>query len=155
MSAKQPGNPQHQMDARALCISTETALSNLVDVMNKETVLLRASLYEQAAQIGVKKAEIAQHYVTLARLVENEHERLTLEAPAELKSLVAGHEKLTTQMAENLRVLATARDVTQTLLSDVAASVGAAKQPNTYGASGQLSSPAGRQANGIAINRAL
>ncbi len=155
MSAKQPANSQLQMDARALCISTGKALSNLVEVMNEETVLLRANRYEQAAQISVKKAELAQHYVGLARLVENQHERLTLEAPEEMKSLIAGHEKLTTQMAENLRVLATARDVTQKLLGDVAASVGAAKHPNTYGASGQLSSPASPQANGIAVNRAL
>ncbi len=155
MSATDPGNEKAKMDARALCASTETVLNNLVDIMNQETVLLRAGRYEQAAQIGAQKAEIAQKYVALARIIQNENERLRQQAPAEMKNLVAGHEKLATQMAENLRVLATARDVTQTLLSDVANSVGRTRQPNTYGTSGQLSTTDSRHANGIAINRAL
>jgi len=155
MSANKHLNSQAPIEARTLCISTEAALSNLVDVMNQETVLLRAARYEQAAQISAKKAEIAQHYVGLARLVQKDNERLLKEAPVEMKILLAGHEKLATQIAENLRVLATARDVTQTLLRDVATSVGRTSQPNTYGASGKMSSPSGRQANGIAINRAL
>jgi len=155
MSASETRSKRHQIDANTLCISTKQVLDNLVDIMNQETVLLRAGRYEQAAEISAKKAEIAQKYVGLARMVQNEHERLTLQAPDELKKLLAGHEKLTTQMAENLRVLATARDVTQTLLSDVATSVGRAGQPNTYGASAQMNTTDSQLSNGIAINRAL
>ncbi len=155
MSASKTSASQNQSDARTLCISTKEVLDNLADIMNQETVLLRAGRYQQSAQISAEKAEVAQQYVALARLVQNKHEWLMSQAPDEMKTLVAGHEKLTTQMAENLRVLATARDVTQTLLSDVATGVGRTGQPNTYGASGKMNNPASQLANGIAVNRAL
>ncbi|VAW23670.1 hypothetical protein MNBD_ALPHA12-1473 [hydrothermal vent metagenome] len=155
MSASNAGIKPNQIDARSLCTSTKDVLDNLVDIMNQETVFLRAGHYQQASEISAKKAQIAQQYVALARQVQNEHEWLMSKAPQEMKKLVAGHEKLTTQMAENLRVLATARDVTQTLLSDVAVGVGRAGQPNTYGASGQMNASRSQLSNGIAINRAL
>jgi len=155
MSASKTSISRRQIDARALCTSTKEVLDDLVDIMNQETVLLRAGRYQQSAQISAKKAEVAQQYAALARLVQNEHEWLMSQAPVEMKNLLAGHEKLTTQMAENLRVLATARDVTQTLLSDVATGVGRAGQPNTYSASGKMNNPASQLANGIAVNRAL
>ena len=57
-------------------------------------------------------------------------------------------------MAENLRVLATARTVTEDILTDVAKQVARAASPKTYGAAGTINQPkAGR--GGIAINRAL
>jgi hypothetical protein len=58
-------------------------------------------------------------------------------------------------MAENLRVIATARTVTETLLGDVAQTVGAQGRTRTYGANGVLNSNAGTGARGIAVNRAL
>ena len=66
-----------------------------------------------------------------------------------------GHERLATQMAENLRVIATARDVTESVLTDVAETIGAQTRTKTYGASGNVQSTANGHARGIAINRAL
>ena len=68
--------------------------------------------------------------------------------------LRAGHERLATQMAENLRVLATARTVTEDLLTDVATTVGQQQKTKTYGASGQLKTEGAPVARGLAINRA-
>ena len=68
--------------------------------------------------------------------------------------LRAGHEQLVTQMAENLRVIATARTVTEDLLTDVAATVGQQQKTTTYGASGQLQAGSAPVARGLAINRA-
>jgi hypothetical protein len=57
-------------------------------------------------------------------------------------------------MAENLRVIATVRDVTQTLLTDVAATIGGQNQPKTYDATGEMTTST-NSARGISINRAL
>ena len=42
-----------------------------------------------------------------------------------VERLRSGHERLATQMAENLKVIATARAVTEDLLTDVATAIGA------------------------------
>jgi hypothetical protein len=58
-------------------------------------------------------------------------------------------------MAENLRVLATARTVTEDLLTDVARAVGASNRPKTYGVNGTVQAAPAAAARGIAVNRAL
>jgi hypothetical protein len=93
--------------------------------------------------------------VEFARSIQRETPRLRAEAPEALDRLRLGHEQLATQMAENLRVLATARSVTEDLLSDVANVVGQQNRAQTYGRSGTVTSDPSHAARGIAINRAL
>ncbi len=81
--------------------------------------------------------------------------RLKVQAPAAVERLKAGHERLATQMAENLRVLATARMVTEDLLTDVAKIVGQQNRAKTYGRGGAITADPAASARGIAINRAL
>ena len=56
--------------------------------------------------------------------------------------------------AENLKVIATARSVTEDLLTDVARQVAVTARPKTYGAGGQIAAPHA-PSGGIAVNRAL
>ena len=147
-------NVLRQMDAEELCTITEASLIELVDVMNQETTLLRAGHYKEASLLSARKAEVAQVYVGLARAVQHEITRLTEQAPLALDQLQAGHEKLATQMADNLRVLATAKNVTEQLLNDVATSVGKNNRVQTYSATGRMSTPSMPGASGIAVNRA-
>ncbi len=146
---------QRNMDAQTLCKTTNSALQNLANIMNQETTLLRNGHYEEASQLSEQKALIAQEYVGLARVVQHQATRLNEQAPTDLQLLQGEHEKLATQMAENLRVLATAKTVTQNLLNDVAVSVGKTEAPKTYGASGQMHSGESNQANGISVNRSM
>lgn len=143
------------LDPAELCRRTGTLLGALVEIMNAETTLLRAHRYTQAAGLTAEKTQLAQDYVGLARAVQRRLPQLRMEAPDEVDRLHHGHDSLATQMAENLRVIATARDVTETLLSDVAAGVGTKARPKTYGANGLLSQPPDTAARGLAINRAL
>jgi len=75
-------------------------------------------------------------------------------APAGIARLKLGHERLATQMAENLKVIATVRMVTEDLLTDVAQHVARATRPKTYGAGGEVTAPKALT-GGIAVNRAL
>jgi hypothetical protein len=54
-----------------------------------------------------------------------------------------------------LRVLATARTVTEDLLTDVAVVVGQQDRAKTYSRAGTMATNADNSARGIAINRAL
>jgi len=154
MTASQRIADLNAMDARDLCAHADTALVRLVDILNRETTLLRTGHLRAAAELSAEKAVAAQDYTILARTVQREAARLKLDAPDDLERLHAHHESFATQMAENLRVLATARAVTEDLLTDVARAVGATESPRTYGARGAVNAtnPA---ASGLAVNRAL
>ena len=143
------------LPASDLCARAESALVALVDVMNQETILLRAGRHRQAVTLTADKARLAQDYVVLARSVQRQAPRLRLEAPALVDRLRQSHDKLATQMAENLRVLATAKTVTEDLMTDVANIVGRQDRARTYGKGGAVASDNTASARGIAINRSL
>jgi hypothetical protein len=142
------------LPARDLIAFTEGTLMALVDVMNRETTLLRAGRHREAAPLVAEKTRLAQDYVGYARAVQRQLDRLKAEAPDDIGLLRTGHEQLATQMAENLRVIAVARSVTDDLLTDVAQALTRNGRPKTYGAGGSLNAaPTG--AGGLALNRAL
>ncbi len=143
------------LPAIELCELAETALDALVDVMNQETTLLRAGHMRLASTLTPDKTRLAQDYVGLARSVQRRGDHLKSEAPEAIARLRNGHERLATQMAENLRVLATARTVTEDLLTDVAVVVGQQNRAKTYSRAGTMATNADNSARGIAINRAL
>ncbi len=154
MTAAQRIAALDDLPARDLIAFTEATLRSLVEVMNSETVLLRAGRHREAATLGAQKTGLAQDYVGYARAVQRQLERLKREAPDHVGLLKLGHERLATQMAENLKVIATARAVTEDLLTDVARAVSHNTQPKTYGAGGEMRT-AKPPSGGIAVNRAL
>lgn len=144
------------LPATELCERADTLLSTLVDVMNRETTLLRAGHYNDAQTLSAEKAQLAQDYVAIARAVQRQGERLNTEAPEQFALLRAHHESFATQMAENLRVLATAKSVTEDILTDVARRVGnTSGQTRTYGADGSAPDSTAGQVSGLSVNRAL
>ncbi|KRA45555.1 hypothetical protein [Devosia sp. Root635] len=143
------------LPADELCRMAEIALAALVDVMNQETTLLRAGHMRQAGTLTPEKTRLAQDYVSFARSVQRQSARLKAQAPDAVERLRLGHERLATQMAENLRVLATARMVTEDLLTDVAKIVGQQNKAKTYGRGGAIAADPAASARGIAVNRAL
>lgn len=155
MTAAQRIAAVDEMPAAELCTRALTTLEALVSVMNEETTLLRAGRTREASALTAGKTALAQDYVGLVRSIQRQTARLLREAPVEVRMLRAGHERLATQMAENLRVIATARSVTEEILTDVAQAVGQTQRAKTYGATGELSEKAAVSARGIAINRAL
>lgn len=143
------------LPAEDLCQMVEIALSALVNVMNEETTLLRAGHMRKAGVLTPEKTRLAQDYVGFARSVQRQSARLATEAPDAVARLRQGHERLATQMAENLRVLATARMVTEDLLTDVAKVVGQQNKAKAYGRAGTIAVDPSSSARGIAVNRAL
>jgi hypothetical protein len=144
-----------EMPAKELCRRAMETLDALVAVMNKETTLLRAGRLKEASGFSAEKTALAQDYTGLVRSIQRQTSRLLKEAPSEVRELRAGHERLAVQMAENLKVLATARTVTEEVLTDVAETVGRQSRTKTYGADGEIQKSTAGAARGIAINRAL
>lgn len=155
MSAAERLAALDRMPAALLCSKTAATLEALCRAMNEETTLLRAGRYKESAPHTANKTRLAQDYVGYVRAVQRQSARLIKEAPEAVKLLRAGHEQLVTQMAENLRVIATARTVTEDLLTDVANTVGRQQTTKTYGMGGQMRAEAAPTVRGLAINRAL
>lgn len=154
MSAAQRLAALDDLPARDLIAHTQDSLAALVRVMNEETTLLRAGRHRDAAPISAEKTRLAQEYVSFSRSVQRQFDRLKAEAPNDIALLRSGHERLATQMAENLKVIATARAVTEDLLTDVARQVARSDRPKTYGSVGELNQPR-TLTGGIAVNRSL
>jgi hypothetical protein len=154
MSAAQRIAAMDDLPARDLVAMTGGTLRSLIDVMNQETTLLRAGRHREATGFTAEKTRLAQEYVGLSRSVQRQLDRLRLEDPAGIASLKTGHEQLATQMAENLKVIATARAVTEDLLTDVARQVGRGAAPTTYGVTGTVGGSS-TVTGGIAVNRSL
>lgn len=144
-----------ELDAETLCARADAALTILVGVLNEETTLLRAGRYREATTLTNRKTELAQDYVVWARAVQRQAARLRREAPAAVDALRGRHESFTTQLAENLRVIATARNVTEDLLTDVARAIDKSGRPTTYGAGGAIAARPASPTRGLAVNRAL
>jgi len=142
------------LPATEICAVTQATLDRLVSVLNEETTLLRAGKLRDAAALTPEKTRLAQDYVGLARAIERQLERLRNEAPDATAGLQHSHDRLITQMADNLKVIATARNLTEEVISDVARAVNPNAGPRTYGAGG-IEPPERRPGTGIAINRAL
>lgn len=141
-------------DPAELCTKADAALTSLVNILNQETTLLRAGKLKLASELAAPKACAAEDYTILARAVQRGAKRLAEAVPAQLAALHHRHESLATQMADNLRVLATARNVTEDLLTDVALTLGRAQAPKTYSSSGGVA-PTKTNASGLSVNRAL
>jgi hypothetical protein len=154
MTAAQRIAALDDLPAQDLIAFTDGTLRALVDIMNQETTLLRAGRHRDAGALSAEKTRLAQDYVTYSRAVQRQAERLKAEAPDDVGMLRLGHDRLATQIAENLKVIATAREVTEDLLTDVAQQVARAEKPKTYGAAGQLNQTQAAS-GGIAINRSL
>ncbi len=154
MTAAQRLAALDDLPARDLIAFAEGTLRALVEIMNHETTLLRAGHHREAGTLSADKTRLAQDYVGYARAVQRQLDRLKAEAPDAIALLRHGHEQLATQMAENLKVIATVRAVTEDVLTDVARQVARSAQPRTYGATGELAR-ARPASGGIAVNRAL
>lgn len=155
MSAAERLAALDDLPARDLVAFTEGTLRAFVDVMNRETTLLRAGRHAEAAALTADKTRLAQDYVTYSRAVQRQVGRLQAEAPRDLALLRDGHDQLATQMAENLKVIATVKTVAEELLTDVAQRVARDNGPKVYGTRGEVPA-APRSANhGITLNRSL
>ena len=154
MTAAQRIEALDSTDPAELCARAETSLTRLVEILSRETMLLRAGKLREASSLVADKTQAAEDYTVVARSIQRQAARLNERVPEAVAHLRGRHEALATQMAENLRVLATAKTVAEDLLADVAKAVGAQQTNRTYGATGAAPTPKSH-APGLSINRAL
>lgn len=112
-------------------MSATQALDTLEEILNEETALLEAGLVTQALRLGERKqaaADALRHALGGGPLSSEDGDgSVVRERQARFRRLLTA----------NLAVIATARNVAETLLREVSSSI-APRGPNTYGPAGRV-----------------
>ena len=146
--------PVSRQEAENFCNAVRRTMERLLEVVEQETELVREGQLRAAGELQGEKAVLIHHY-TQGVLYAKEHSvALGNLAPAAVQGLRRQHAEFQPVLRINLAVLATAREVTNSIVSSVARAVGAKQRTTTYGPGG-AAPVAARPAEGIAVNRSL
>ena len=142
-------------EAAAAIIELGKLMTELCEIVETETDLVRAGRVAATAKVAERKSDLAR---ALMRNVAQMHAGtgdLGRAAPPLLDALRRQHEQLCTKLQVNLTVLATARAVSEGILRGVSNELAKRSTVQTYGASGRRDMQARRPATPIAVSRSL
>ena len=153
---QEPGsdNPGNADEVRQFADQVMTTLSGLLDAIIEETKAVRAGNLSAAAELAPRKRDLAEIYIRDFPRLSDTLALLNEEDPGEVAKLRNAHDTLKAELKINLAVLATARQVAEDILSNVADTVGAETRPSTYGAAGDMAGGSDG-ARGLALNTTL
>ena len=130
-------------------------MTELSEIVETETDLVRAGRVASAAKVAERKGELARAFMAHAARMRNSSGYLTRTAPRMLDALRQQHEQFRAKLQVNLTVLATARAVSEGILRGVSNELAKRSTVQTYGASGRHYTQARRPATPIAVSRSL
>ena len=130
-------------------------LDELVVVIDKETALVRAGRVVQAAELGVRKTELAGRYYAATERLKANAGFFAAKLPDKVGELRQRHELCRPLLQTNLTVLATAHAVSEGIIRGVAGELTRKAAPQTYGMSGRPSAPPPNAARPVTLSRTL
>ena len=142
-------------DARKLAESLMEVMSALLDVIERETELVRAGKVREAMALEGKKTELSRRYVGTIAHLKDSQSYLARATPELLAALHRHHDTFRAMLQVNLTVLATAHAVSEGIVRGVNAELQRRNVPNTYTASGQRAAPSPRDISPLALSRSL
>jgi hypothetical protein len=142
-------------DATAIMIEIRRLMTELCEIVEEETALVRAGRLTSAAKVAERKGEVARTFMSHASEVQASARYLARTTPKLLDELRRQHEQFRTALQINLTVLATARAVSEGILRGVSNELARRSTLKTYGASGRPHGPAGTATMPIALSRNL
>lgn len=142
-------------DARKLAEGLMEVMSALLDVIERETELVRAGKVREAMALEGKKTELSRRYVGIIAHLKNSQSYLARATPELLTALHRHHDTFRAMLQVNLTVLATAHAVSEGIVRGVNAELQRRNVPNTYTASGQRATPSPRNISPLALSRSL
>jgi hypothetical protein len=142
-------------DANDLAAHYIEVMDALIDVVQRETELVRAGHLAQATALEQTKSELARLYVTDTMRLRASKDQLARIAPQVVPELVRRHDEFRALLQVNLTVLATAHAVSEGIVRGVSSEIARQSAPQTYGASGRTRAPDPRNATPLAVSRVL
>jgi hypothetical protein len=142
-------------EARKLAENLMEVMSALLDVIERETELVRAGKIREAMTYEAKKTDFARRYATTVAHLKASQKYLSQASPELLKTLHRHHDVFRAMLQINLTVLATAHAVSESIVRGVNTEMQRRNIPNTYGASGKRVAPGPRHNTPLAVSRSL
>ena len=146
--------PTSPTEAENFCSALIDTMERLLNVIERETQLVRSGSLKEAGILQPEKARLIHEYTRGMMCAKQHAVALGNLSPSAADRLRRQHAEFQPVLRINLAVLATAREVTNDIVSTVARAVGARRQTTTYGSAGQAPQSA-TAAEGIAVNRSL
>jgi hypothetical protein len=142
-------------DANELAVHYIAVMDALLDVVQRETELVRAGHLVQATALEPTKTELSRLYVADTLRLRANRPQLTKIAPDTMPELIRRHNEFRALLQINLTVLATAHAVSEGIVRGVSGELARKNSPQTYGASGRANAPNPRNAPPMAVSRVL
>ncbi|HZP76392.1 MAG TPA: hypothetical protein VFB45_09645 [Pseudolabrys sp.] len=142
-------------EAEQIIARLGSIMDNLLAVVDEETALLRGGHLTEASKLGMKKAELARHYIDDAERLKEGKQSFAQAMPETLEMLRRRHEEFRARLQINLTVLATAHAVSESIIRGVSGEIARKAAPSTYGANGRYNAPAPRASQPLAVSRTL
>ena len=142
-------------DANALAAHYISVMDSLLEVIQRETELVRAGRLPQAAALEPTKTELSRLYVADTLRLRANKAQLAQVAPQAMPELIRHHNDFRALLQVNLTVLATAHAVSEGIVRGVSGELARKASPQTYGASGRANAPDLRNAPPLAVSRVL
>jgi hypothetical protein len=143
------------VQARELAERLTEVMTLLLDVLRRETDLVRAGDVREAMKLAEKKSELSARYVSAIGYLKASQNYLTHNAPELVATLHRQHDIFRGMLQINLAVLATAHAVTEGIVRGVNVEMQRRNVPNTYTAAGQRAVAGPRHITPLAVSRSL
>jgi hypothetical protein len=142
-------------DARKLADGLLGAMNTLLEVIERETALIRAGKIADALRLETQKTELSKRYVASVALLNGSHVYMKRATPDLLTALTRHHETFRAMLQVNLTVLATAHAISEAIIRGVNTEIQRKQAPATYTASGGRTKPNPRNAAPFSVSRML
>ena len=123
-------------DANELAAHYVTVMDGLIEVIQRETELVRVGHLVQAAALEPAKTELSRLFIADTLRLRANQAQLAQIAPETMPELIRHHDHFRTLLQVNLTVLATAHAVSEGIVRGVSGELARKASPQTYGASG-------------------
>jgi hypothetical protein len=142
-------------EAESLLGDLTEAMTGLLDMIERETALLRSGRLREATAVAREKSAFAQSYVNGMTRLKASKPLVVKAARPLIESFRDNHVLFQKALQTSLTVLATAHAVSEGLIRGVADEIARKTAPSTYGANGYAIAPRPGCAQPLAFSRAL
>jgi hypothetical protein len=142
-------------EAATLIASAHAALDTLQPLIVEETAFMREGRLKEALALADSKAEAGRTYTRCLEALKHNAIALSRFQPGGIPELRSRHQAFSDTLGENMAVLATVRMVSESIVRELAAEVGQARQPAGYGAGGRMNGAYTSVVTPLAVSREL
>jgi hypothetical protein len=142
-------------DARKLADGLLGVMNTLLELIERETALVRDGKIAEAMRLETQKNELSKRYLAGVSLLKGSHVYMKRATPDLLTALTRHHDTFRAMLQVNLTVLATAHAVSEGIIRGVNTELQKKRGPSTYTAAGTPAAPAPHQAAPLAVSRTL